>query len=274
VDFSGGPTDASDYVVSLAETRNKFPVPLPYTPDQIDPTTAKNIQNIVSMASFSNALAGSFTDYQRATWFNQGYGRAYIGFMESLSQLDASKLSNIAFKPFPWSDNPTGSKTPLFYSDVIGVNKTTATRGTTQLAIQLANLMASSDVIVKSFESSGVYGPQFLLSVRPTAYKALGAKYPLYNDMYSMLLQINPTLFNLGADAKNWLATMKTPMQSMVLANPKCYCDKAAGPIWSNNDAQQKCPTVCANYGGWNGQWTTVGPNSSVCGCNCGMLKK
>ena len=37
--------------------------------------------------------------------------------------------------------------------------------------------------------------------------------------------------------------------------------DVLAGPIWNNDDAQEKCPIVCASYGGtWNGQWTTVVP--------------
>lgn len=48
-------------------------------------------------------------------------------------------------------------------------------------------------------------------------------------------------------------------------ANPT---DVDAGPIWSNDDAQTKCPTVCENNGGWNGQWTTTVPGiMSVCGC-------
>lgn len=48
-------------------------------------------------------------------------------------------------------------------------------------------------------------------------------------------------------------------------ANPT---DVDAGPIWSNNDAQLKCPSVCENHGGWNGQWTTTEPGiMSVCGC-------
>lgn len=46
--------------------------------------------------------------------------------------------------------------------------------------------------------------------------------------------------------------------------------DVAAGPIWNNNDAQVKCPKVCKNKNGWNGQWkTTVQGVMSVCGC-CG----
>lgn len=275
VDFSGGTTDASDYVVSLHETTNRFPVPLPYNPSQIDPVTAKNLQNIMSVSSFKDALySNDAAPYQRGTWFGQGHGRAYVGFMESLSQVDPSKLGNIAFKPMPWSDNPAGNQYPLFYSDVIAINTTTAGRGTTQLAIQLANLMASSGVITKCFMASGTNGPQYLLPVRKSAYAALGAQYPLYNDMYAMMQKVKPTLFNLGSDAKNWLSAMKASMQSMMLANPKCYCDIKAGPIYSNADAQRICPVTCADQGGWNGQWTTTSPGvMSVCGCNCGAVK-
>lgn len=45
--------------------------------------------------------------------------------------------------------------------------------------------------------------------------------------------------------------------------------DVPAGPLWSNADAQAKCPAICASYGGtWNGQWTTVVPGKmSVAGC-------
>ena len=45
--------------------------------------------------------------------------------------------------------------------------------------------------------------------------------------------------------------------------------DVLAGPIWNNDDAQTKCPVVCASYGGtWNGQWSTVVEGKmSVCGC-------
>jgi FtsP/CotA-like multicopper oxidase with cupredoxin domain len=45
--------------------------------------------------------------------------------------------------------------------------------------------------------------------------------------------------------------------------------DVNAGPIFNNQDAQQKCPGVCTNVSAtWNGQWTTTVPGQmSVCGC-------
>lgn len=45
--------------------------------------------------------------------------------------------------------------------------------------------------------------------------------------------------------------------------------DVNAGPIFSNQQAQQVCPGVCTQANAnWNGQWTTTVPNQmSVCGC-------
>ena len=40
------------------------------------------------------------------------------------------------------------------------------------------------------------------------------------------------------------------------------------GPIWNNNDAQGKCPNLCAsNDLVWTGDWRTVGFNKSTCDC-------
>lgn len=46
-------------------------------------------------------------------------------------------------------------------------------------------------------------------------------------------------------------------------------CTVNAGPIWNQQDANQKCPQVCgAGYGPWTGQWwTTVPGQMSVCQC-------
>lgn len=49
----------------------------------------------------------------------------------------------------------------------------------------------------------------------------------------------------------------------------KTPTDVNAGPIFSNQQAQQTCPGVCQKVNAsWNGQWKTTVPNQmSVCGC-------
>lgn len=44
--------------------------------------------------------------------------------------------------------------------------------------------------------------------------------------------------------------------------------DVAAGPIFSDKDAQSKCAQTCAKKGGWNGNWATTEQGvMSVCAC-------
>ncbi len=60
-----------------------------------------------------------------------------------------------------------------------------------------------------------------------------------------------------------WQDTIALPVQNSAW-------DVKAGPIWNNQDAQTKCPTVCKNKNGgvWNNQWNTTIPGTmSVCGC-------
>lgn len=41
-----------------------------------------------------------------------------------------------------------------------------------------------------------------------------------------------------------------------------------AGPIWNNDDAQGKCPNVCASVNmGWTSGWRTTSVNQSECDC-------
>lgn len=45
--------------------------------------------------------------------------------------------------------------------------------------------------------------------------------------------------------------------------------DVNAGPIFSQEDAEEKCPEATYFYGGWNGQWTNIRlGDMAVCGSN------
>lgn len=51
----------------------------------------------------------------------------------------------------------------------------------------------------------------------------------------------------------------------------KFTLDVPAGPIWNQQDAEKKCPIICAAHSGtWNGQWHTpeeTWGKMSVCQC-------
>ena len=47
--------------------------------------------------------------------------------------------------------------------------------------------------------------------------------------------------------------------------------DINAGPIWNNDDAKRKCPTVCSGLV-WNKHWDTIQSGAmSVCGTTVGV---
>ena len=73
----------------------------------------------------------------------------------------------------------------------------------------------------------------------------------------------------------NWTTTQQGQMSvcgcSLSLVHGQSV-DLPAGPIWNNNDAKKKCPTICKTAG-WNGNWvTTVQGQMSVCGCTLAPL--
>jgi thiamine pyridinylase len=267
VDLAGGTSNAAMYLDTEHAITGVYPLPLPWNQSQIDPNAMANAQLLLKMASFWNGTTDLPNPYGRAAWFNQGYGRAYVGFTESMSQLAPDMRSQIGFKVMPLAD---ADNRPLFYADVIGVNTSTVTRGTRALAVKLANVMAASDTVVASIgaDSANPY-PQYLMATRPSVFQSLGQQFPIYNDMYA-LTQTNPIMFGLNAQARQWLTAMKNTIRGDVRSGYPCGCDyQSSDPIWNNADAQTKCPTTCQAYGGWNGQWTNAPPApGSVCGCN------
>lgn len=267
VDLAGGTSNATMYLDTEHAITGVYPLPLPQNQSQIDPNAMANVKLLLRMASFWNGTTDLEDQYGRAAWFNQGYGRAYVGFTESMSAMSADMRSQVGFKVMPLADV---DNRPLFYADVIGVNTTTIGRGTRALAVKLANVMAASSTVVASIgpDSANPY-PQYLMATRPSIFQSLGQQFPIYKDMYA-LTETNPVMFGLNDTARVWLDQMKNTIVSDVRLGYSCGCDyPSSEPIWDNTDAQTKCPATCQAFGGWNGQWTNAPPApGSVCGCN------
>jgi thiamine pyridinylase len=273
LDMKGGTTNAALYLDIAHSRSGVYPLPQPAQPD---PAVIAFQRTMLTLGSYLNATSDN-PGYPRGDWFDRNYGRAFMGFTESMSVMSPSTLSNIAFKVMPLSD--TAGKQALFYVDAIGVNSQTLTRGTRNLAVQLANVMAAKDTIVASFAAQGAGNPQYLMSVRNSAFQALSVQYPIYKQMYQLAQSSNPVAFKLDANARAWVKPFGAMVRQQVTANYACGCDRpATRPIQDNRDAPNVCPATCAAYGGWNGQWTNQRPaaqQSSVCGCNtCPIASK
>ena len=271
VDMDGKTTNATLYLDIGHSVNGTYPLPQPGVPD---PAFIADQQLMLRLASYWDATSKNPADYVRGVWFNQGFGRAYMGFTESMSVMSPGTLATIGFKVMPLS-NTTGHQA-LFYVDAIGVNTTTVGRGTRNLAVQLGNVIAASDTIVASFRSpqSGT-NPQYLMSVRTSAFQQLSQSYPIYQRMFQLAQSSNPVAFKLNAAGRSWVQSLGPSIRQSVMKNYSCGCDETSPrPISDNAAAQNICPSVCSAFGGWNGQWTNRPPApGSVCGCNVCPIK-
>jgi thiamine pyridinylase len=266
LDMAGKTTNATLYLDIAHSMNGVYPLPQPAQPDA---SYIANQKAMLNMSSFWDITSQNPNAYVRGVWYSEGYGRAFMGFTETMSNMTPAALSNIGFKVMPLS-NATNNR-PLFYVDAIGVNTTSVQRGTRGLAVQLANVIASTDVVVASFRAPQPnLNPQYLMSVRTSAFQRLGQQYPIYQRMHQLARSSNPIAFKLNQNARSWVAATAGTIRNEVRANYACGCDqKSAEPINSNDQAQSVCPAVCNGHGGWNGQWTAQQPApGSVCGCN------
>jgi thiamine pyridinylase len=265
LDMAGGTTNATLYLDIAHSVDGKYPLPQPTQPDLAYVAYQKSILNI---SSFWNITSENPDAYIRGVWYGEGYGRAFMGFTETMSEIPPSALATVGFKVMPLSNSTT--QPPLFYVDAVGVNTTTVNRGTRDSAVQLANVIASTDTVVASFQAAPGKNPQYLMSVRNSVFKQLGSQFPVYMRMYQLAQSSNPVAFKLNENARDWVKSISGTINADVRANYVCGCDeRAPRTITSNADAQGVCPTVCNGHGGWNGQWTNRPPAAgSVCGCN------
>jgi thiamine pyridinylase len=265
LDMAGRTTNATLYLDIAHSADGIYPLPQPAQPNA---SYIADQRTMLDISSFWDITSANPNAYIRGVWYSEGYGRAFMGFTETMSNMTPAALSSIGFKVMPLSDTTTNRS--LFYVDVVGVNTTTVQRGSRNLAVQLANLIASTGVLVASFQAQSNGNPQYLMSVRNSVFTQLSQRYPIYQRMYSLAQTSNPIAFKLDQNARGWVAATAGTIRSAVRANYVCGCDeKATQPIFNNAQAQSICPATCSSYGGWNGQWTNRPPApGSVCGCN------
>lgn len=261
IDLAGGTTNACYYVDAAASVTGQWPVSLPPRPEDLNRQAIANLQLLLRISSFYNGTQDPSAAYQRAAWFAQGFGRGLVGYTESMSVMGPAR-NEVDFKILPLSDRATSR--PLFYSDVIGINPNSARK---QMAVELANLMASTEVMVASTGPDGGISAQYLMPARPSIFQKLGQGDPIYRKMYEMVEAADPILLDLGPESRPWINAMKDAIEGAVQSNYACGCDQKAGQVYSKQDADRACPTVCASWGGWNGQWRTLEAGESVCGC-------
>jgi thiamine pyridinylase len=268
LDMLGSTTNATLYLDIAHSANGRYPLPQPTTPDT---SYIANGKTILALSSFLDITSPNPDAYVRGTWYSEGYGRAIVGFTETMSAMSSTALATIAFKVMPLSD--TTGNPPLFFVDAVGVNKSAVgddkhKRG---LAVQLADIIAATDTMVASIRAAQPgKNPQYLMSVRNSVFQELEKDYPIYGRMYQLAQASRPVAFKLDEHARDWALAQGGTIRTEVRKNYACGCDQTAPrPIADDVDAHSVCPSVCNRHGGWNGQWTNQPPApGSVCGCN------
>jgi thiamine pyridinylase len=223
LDLSGGTTNATLYLEAVMDINGEY-TSTPQLPrmNQLNRKAIAHLQKVLSMANKRQAKSDYFKNpYQRASWFGKGFGRALIGFTESMSAMEVTQYQ-VDFKLMPLGNNPK-EDIALFYVDLVGVNALSAKRGMRRAAIQLANLLASEAVMVPSLSPNyPTDSPQYLMPVRRSVFSKLW-NYPLYRKMYRLIKHKEPKMFKIGADSRIWLNQNKQAIQDKIFDIQVCH---------------------------------------------------
>ncbi|NEO16167.1 thiamine pyridinylase [Moorena sp. SIO3F7] len=231
LDMSGATTNATLYLDIAHSLTGQYPFPLPWEKSELNSQAIENMQELLGMASYENAtdsMEPKQQPYQQAEWFSNGWGRAFMGYTEAISNMSENTRQNIGFKVMPLSDQDQ-SYPEVFYADLIGVNTTTKERGTRDLAVKLANTMAASTTMIASIgpDASHPY-PQYLMATRPSVFQTLEESFPLYGDMFRLIQGQNIIMFKVNDQSRSWLETMKKKIRDQARQNYSCGCDYPA----------------------------------------------
>ena len=215
IDLTGGTTCAGFYLDAVADAMGTFSItqPLPAA-DQLDNDAITRLRLLTKMAGPKQATCESCWG-QRAPKFAEGCGRALVGWSERLSKMPVDYHSNVKVRPLPLDEK---NSINLLYVDTLLVNST-LTGERRKLAIEFANLVASSVVVREAFlvRDEKTKSPQYLLPVRKSVMNdpRLLREAPLYSQL-RVAVEKHPRTFRLGADARFWLERVKGTIRTAI----------------------------------------------------------
>lgn len=218
VDMSGGTGKVCFYLDGLIDHNQS------YTDYYNLPSTTQFNSEVVSCLRMMQSMGGidqvqywpdDNDAYVRAKWFQNGYGRAYLGYTEAMSSM-GNYVQNIDFKVISYCKE---ENIPLFYGDLVGINSGIDTEKK-EYAIELANVIGDTETMVEAISpnENNVY-PQYLLPARESVYEVMGEDYPIYNELYSIVDNPDNKLFLLGVSSEQWIEAAKNNLESALNPN-------------------------------------------------------
>jgi len=219
MDFSSKTTNGDYYLEATQDIYGKYTINPPKAPTQklLNPWSINNISLLRQNTSVKHATNEKIN---RAKKFSQGYGRAYVGYSESMSSLDQKTRDEIEFKYLPFSDN---NNVHLFYSDIAGINPKVIDKDMKEYAVELLNMLTSTKTFVEAVSATSAHPvAQYLLPVRHNTFKELSKKYPLYDKLYDLITLNDPKLFRIGVGANQWLEDNKESITQQIFQYNQC----------------------------------------------------
>ncbi len=192
--------------------------PTPALPpkEQLNPEAIAQLQKLLSLSSRQQAKFEETEPYQRASWFAQGFGRAMIGFSESVLAMTEVQ-EKIAFKFIPLSTKPTDI--PLLYVEMVGINPLVKQRGLWKMALKAANLLTSQSVMITSLAAKTPdETPQYLIPMRTSVFATLKQRYSLYERIHRLMTNQSLRVFRMGTHSRSWLNTTKDAINQQIFA--------------------------------------------------------
>ncbi|RKD31743.1 thiamine pyridinylase [Lacrimispora algidixylanolytica] len=209
IDMSDSTTKACLYLDALSDTNQEYSNYF-ILPDlnRLNENTVKSLKLLQTMAGFnqSNFWPEDNDSYIRAKWFEMGIGRAFIGYTEAMNSM-TDCINEINFKTISLSNK---RDYPLFNGDLVGINANLNECDKKDLAITLANIIASDEVLINSIRpNDSTQHPQYILPARFSVYNELKKDYPVYDQLLNIVSKPENKLFIMGPSSRTWLESAK-----------------------------------------------------------------
>ena len=179
---------------------------------ELDSDALQSLLLLKDMGGSPEALDGDWEGEPcpHARLFAQGTGRAFVGHSEAMCSMGAY-ADEVDFHLFSLSG---GRDVPVLYADFVGVNASVSS-DKRQLAIELANVLASSEVLVAANRPS-VEGenPQYLLPATKSAYERLAQEFDGYKRLERIAADPRNRVLLLRPDGRQLIESCKEALDA------------------------------------------------------------
>ena len=147
----------------------------------LDPEVMSYLQMALDMSGdeLVSYLSPDGDAYIHGAWFAQGYGRAFIGVSEAMSDM-GNAADDMVFRMISLSDD---ENIPMLYADIASINARISD-DKKPLAVELLNVITGTEALTAAF-APGQAGQnaQYLFGARSSIYDALAKDDPIYGNL-------------------------------------------------------------------------------------------